>query len=73
MSAPRSFHEAARRRGDLLIERVYLPNAERCITAIVKLLTYRSPAERQQASTDPPAENDESAGVAAPADSGREV
>ena len=45
MSAPTGTHALARRRVALIIERDYQPDPARCVAAIIKLLTYRRPAE----------------------------
>lgn len=70
MSTPASGHAEFRRRLDLIIEREHVPDPERCVAAIIALLTHRSPGEHQDEPTDPAADI-EAASVAAPTASGR--
>jgi hypothetical protein len=58
LSAPVSGHAESRRRLALIVEREYVPDAERCVRAILALLAPRAAKIDR---TDDPADGDEQA------------
>jgi hypothetical protein len=52
VSAPASEHSEIQGRIALIVEREYQPDPERCVAAVIKLLTYTRPSERQARPSD---------------------